>query len=335
MMASLLESADDRLHCPGSAATWRESYFFAFHDAAGRAVMSYISLAPHQGVAERLVMLLLPAEGRTLVWMQQEPLRRFEDAALVEGAVQFLCSTPLQGWQLRAEAPCLSVPAAQEISAVLAAARADPGPFERLLIAFGVQFEASMPAYRFPAGAWDFLGQGQDHFEQMGQVRGWLRLGDQETAVAGPGSRDRSWGARDWLRHEWYQWIHLHLGQDLLIGAALSQADGRESSSGFVYQEGLLQPVVRAAVEAERDAADLHLLSGTLHLATEQGQTLAVDLAPTSFLHTIVARDQVRQNHDTYTALTCRCAGRTGRGFLEYARKEPLPSAAPRQAGLW
>jgi hypothetical protein len=334
-VARLLESADDRLHRPVSATTWRESYFFAFYDQAGRAVLSYISLAPYQGVAERLVMLLLPGEGRTLVWMQQSPLHRFEDAALAEGDVQFLCRTPLQSWHLGADTICLSIPATQEISAALVVARSNPGLFQRRPVAFDVQFESGMPAYRFPAGAWDFLGQGQDHFEQMGQVSGRLRVGDQEVTVAGPGSRDRSWGARDWLRHEWYQWIHLHFGQDLYIGAVLSRADGQEVSSGFVYQAGQLQPILQVAVEAERDAANLHILAGTIRLVTDQGQSLAVDLSPTSFLHTIVARDGTRQNHDSYTGVTCRCAGRTGVGFVEYARKELLSSDTPGHAGLW
>ncbi len=334
-MVELLESRDEWLHFPGPEGNWRESHFFAFHDQTGRAGLTYISLSPHSGVVERLILVLIPEEGKTLLWMQRDPLHRYDDSVLAEGSLQYHCSVPLQRWQLRGAASCLSVHGSRELSAVQAAAWASPVPVGQVPVAFDLQFEARMPAYLFPSGAWDFLGRGQQHVEQMGWVSGWLRIGNESTPVAGLGSRDHSWGPREWLGHEWYHWMNFQLGGSFFVGAAVGRVDGHENCSGFVYRDGRLEPVVWVSLRADRDADDLHLRTGTVYVVTAQGKALAMDLAPSSFLHTIVARNEGHQAHDAYTAVTCRCDGWTGRGFVEYARREPVGTAGPGQAGLW
>lgn len=323
-MTTSLKSQDDRLHSPGSAANWRESYYFNFHDAAGRAGLTYISMSPHQRKVERIIMVLMPEEGKTLVRIQQDTLADFKDVALEEGVLQYHCLEPLQRWQLQAEADCLSIPSDQDISSVLATARTESPPVERVPVAFDLRFEAGMPAYRFPDGAWDFLGQGQEHFEQAGQISGWLRIGDEETPLAGLGGRDRSWGVRDWLGSEWYNWINLQFREEFFIGAVLSRAEGQEASCGFVHQGGRLQPIVQVVLEAQRDPDDLHLLAGQARIVMEQGHTFDLDLTPLSFLHITPTRDENWQSHGSETLVTCQCGEQTGRGFAEYIRREPI-----------
>jgi hypothetical protein len=334
-MPTSLKSTDDRLHPPGSDTDWRESFSFDLHDDAGRAGMAYITVSPHRGVVDRIVIMFKPQDGKTLVYMQQDPLTHFEDAVLEQGVLQFHCLEPLQHWQLQAEVDCLSLPLGQEISSALAAARTGDAPVERLPVAFDLRFEARMPAYRFPDGAWDYLGPGQQHFEQMGQVTGWLYISDEKTPFVGLSGRDRSWGIRDWLRPEWYNWINLQFGEDFFVGATLSRADGQEASSGFVYQDGLLQPIAQVVIEAQRDPDNLHLLAGQAHIVTEQGQTFEVGFAPLSFFHAVVAREGTWQDHDNVTLVTCRCEGRTSRGFWEYNQRELISPLAPGQGGIW
>jgi hypothetical protein len=212
-MPTSLKSTDDRLHSPGSAANWRESYYFNFHDAAGRAGLTYISMSPHQRKVDRMIMILLPEDKRTLVWIQQDPLPCFEDGVLEDSILKYHCLAPLERWRLQAEGNFLSVPAGQDISSVIAAGQARAASVEHLPVAFDLAFEGCMPVYRFPPGGWDFLGQGQVHFEQMGWVTGRLRIGAKETPFAGWGTRERSWGARDWIRAEWWNWINLQFGR--------------------------------------------------------------------------------------------------------------------------
>jgi len=328
-----LEDQDDYLHPPGPVASWRESFFFGFYDQAGRVCLSYLSVAPRPGMVERILILQTPGVGSTLFCRHRDPLQHFRDTALAEGALQVHCRVPLQSWQIRAEAPCLPVPPGQEISSVLASTREKP--LERIPVAFDLHFEALMPAYRFPAGTWDFLGPGQEHFEQAGSITGWMRIGDEETPCSGLCGRDRSWGPRDWLGYQWYHWINLPLCNDLIISAALGRANGQEVSSGFVYREGLLQPIVQVAVQVDRDPQDLHLLAGAAHVVTGAGQTYELHFAPIRFFHTIVAQGDNWRSHDAYTVVTCRCEGVTGQGFVEYAQREPILEHGPARGGLW
>jgi hypothetical protein len=324
-MPTSLKSRDDRLHPLGSDTNWQESYYFNFHNQAGWAGHTYISLAPHKGVVDRIIVVLPPEGGRTLIRMQTDPLSHFGDEVLTEGVLQYHCLEPLQRWQLQTQADCFSIPSVQEISSVLAAAPTQASPVECVPVAFDLRFEAGMPAYLFPAEAWDFLGQDQQHFEQVGQFTGWLRVGDEEISFVGTGARDRSWGIRDWSRCEWYCWINIQFGGDFFIDAALSRVGGQEASTGFVYQDGRLQPIVQVALEAQWDPNDMHLLAGRAWIATGGGQSFDLDFVPLpSFLHVIVAREGNWQNRGSETMLTCHCEGQTGRGFMEYFQMEPI-----------
>jgi len=111
-----LKPKEDRLHRPTDQLHWRESYYFNFHDAAGRAGLTYLSLSPGRAIAERSTMLMLPEIGQTLVCIQQDPLSRFEDEVLKEGFPQYHCLEPLRRWRISGEADCLAIPPGQEIS---------------------------------------------------------------------------------------------------------------------------------------------------------------------------------------------------------------------------
>jgi len=335
MAAETVSGEDEKLHSPGSAANWRESYYFGFNGEAGQTGMAYISLSPNQGFVVRMILLLMPDAGGTLVHIQRSPLPKLTEVVLTEGDLQFHCLEPLLRWQLRAEAVCLCIPPTEEISSALPAAQAGAGAWQRVPVAFDLCFETRMPAYRYPTGAADFLGNDQEHFEQMGCVTGRLRIGSTGDSLVAPAARDRSWGVRNWLRPEWYSWMHLNFGPDLLIGAVIGRAEGHETSSGFVYQGGLFQPVLRVDLEADRDPHDLHLRSGRARIVTGQAQTLDLDFDPLSFFHIILAREGGEQSHDSVTALACRYGEHLGRGLLEGERREPMPSRAPGVTGLW
>lgn len=333
-MTEHLQHQDDFLHPPAGPANWRESFYFGFYDQAGRAGITYISISPHQRTIAHVVILLLPGNGANLVFMLQEPFSDLGDSLLERGPLHFRCLKPLQHWQLQAEVDCLSAPRSQEVSSVLAAARTGTGPAEPVPVAFDLHFEGRMPAYRYPSGGLDFLGQGQQHFDQMGRVAGRLRIGGEETVLDGLGGRDRSWGVRDWLRHEWYNWINLNLEGDLYVGVTLSRVEGQEAGAGFVCQDGRFQTVGKVDVEADRDPGDLHLLSGRIRLPTEQVPTLYLDCSPISFFHSILAREGTWQDHDCVTLVSCRWGERLGWGFWEHARREPASPAAAGKVGL-
>jgi hypothetical protein len=334
-MTTQLQSQDDRLHPPGDTANWRESFYFNFHDAAGRAGLTYITLDAQRLVVDRMILLLLPEHSGTLVCIRQDPILGFEDQVLEQGVLQYHCREPLQCWQLLGEADCLHVPSGQDISEVLAAERTQAAGIKHVPIAFDLYFDALSPPYKFPSGAWDFYGQGQEHFEQIGRVTGHLRVDDQETSFIGLGGRDRSWGRREWLRPDWYTWMNLQFNEDFFISAVFSQTEGEESSSGFVYLGGLIKPVVQIILNVQRDPLDRHLLGGYAHIVVERGETFAVTFSPLSFLYLTITREGNWQCYGCETLVACRCRGQMGRGFVEYVWREQVTLLSANRGRIW
>lgn len=326
---------DEGLHTPGSAQNWRESYYFGFFGEEGQTGIGYISLSPNQRTVVRMILIMMPKGEKTLVYLQEEPLSAYDGVVLENGDLQFRCLAPLQLWRLQAEAVCLVVPSSGEITSALMAAREDPSGVQRVPIAFDLCFEARMPPYRYPDGALDFLGQAQQHFEQMGKVSGRLRIDGEEAPIEASASRDRSWGIRDWLRPEWYKWVHLGFEGDTYIGAVFGRSRGRETSSGFVYQDGRFHPIARVVMDTHHDPESLHLLSGRAQIVTETRKEVDVVLEPRSFSHFILARAGATQCHDSVTTVICKCDGQIGKGVLDHEHREVLSRSSPEKAGVW
>lgn len=328
------EGDPDRLHTPGPAQNWRESLFFGFFGEKGQTGMAYVSLSPNKRMAVRMIVITMPKSEKALVCLQQETLPIHEDAVLERGALQFRCLAPLHRWRLQADVVCLAVPNSGELTSVLAAAQADPAGVERVPVAFDLRFEARMPAYRYPDNALDFLGRGQQHFEQMGKVSGWLRTDSAKAPFSALASRDRSWGVRDWLRPESYTWAHLAF-EKMCVGAVLGRSQGGERSSGYVYRDRRFDPIARVVMNTDHDPRNLHLLSGGARIVTAAGKELEVVFEPLSFFHVILARGGATQCHDSVTTVICRCDGQVGQGVLEHERREVLAQSPRKKAGVW
>jgi hypothetical protein len=309
-----LQDQDERLHRPESSPGWQESYYFNFQ-APGLSGGARIGLRPQRG-AER--MAVLTWEDRTLAYIQREPAE-FKFATLEQGALTFHLLAPLQQWRLRAQADFVVVAPGQEI---LSAVVAKQGATAH--VTFDLSFNAETPAYLYPNHVFDFVGPEQRHFEQAGEVRGRVRVDDEEIPFAGVGVRDHSWGVRDWLRpDEWY-WINLiDEREPFFASAAYGRMQDASFTGGFVWKGGLLQPVQGLRIEAHH-ADDLRLLSGQVHLATADGQ-LEATLTPQRSSHICLARTDRWQTRISSTVVIYQGQGhRTGRGWVEHGRREPV-----------
>ncbi len=319
------KSPEDNLHAPTQASNWRESFYFNWHDSAGRAGLTTIAVWPNQHMVDRITVLWLE-DGEILASVQQDPLAGSDANALAGSTtISFHCREPLHHWQLQAETEMVHLPPGQELFPALAAIRGGTIPGRYSHVTMDLSFQGRMPAFGFLPEWWAFLGQGQQHFEQAGAVTGRLCVDGEEKPFAGWGGRDRSWGERDWLRPEWWCWINLQLEPDLFVGAILSRAEGREVHGGYVYQDGMLQPVQQVELQAHRDEHDLHLLSGHARVITGVGRPIEIDLEPEGFLHTTIGQGDGYRGHCAETVVKCRGEGRMGRGIVEYERKEKSP----------
>src|SRR6266481_5459408 len=77
-------------------------------------------------------------------------------------------------------------------------------------------FEASHPPYAYgshPRGCPSYAAD--NRIEQAGRAKGTLRLGDRVISFDATSHRDHSWGTRDWLAMQHYEWFVGQAGNDV------------------------------------------------------------------------------------------------------------------------
>ncbi len=115
-------------------------------------------------------------------------------------------------------------------------------------------FEAFHPPYSYgadPRGCPSYCAV--DRIEQAGKVKGTLRLGDKTIAFEGTGHRDHSWGTRDWIPFQQYEWFVGQAGTDTAVHFWRFNALGKEHIRGYVFKDGLMSRVETVAVDVAYD----------------------------------------------------------------------------------
>src|SRR5258706_5556242 len=73
--------------------------------------------------------------------------------------------------------------------------------------------------------------------------------------MKGLGLREPSWGQRYWQNTGYYRWLTMSFGDDLgLMGLVSERSGGKESSHGFLYEEGKPNVTIER-VELDTDCA--------------------------------------------------------------------------------
>lgn len=130
-----------------------------------------------------------------------------------------------------------------------------PGPLPLLLaprtaaVRMDLSFSPATPAIDFTPGLPEELRQalaelGSHHVEQSGGWRGELAVDGRATPFDGTGSRDHSWGLRDWDAADHWRLFTLRL-PGMAVHALAVSARGRLVQGGFVWRDGEARPVTR------------------------------------------------------------------------------------------
>jgi len=117
-----------------------------------------------------------------------------------------------------------------------------------------VTFEAFHPPYSYgadPRGCPTYCAV--DRIEQAGRVRGTLRIGDRVIEVDATGHRDHSWGTRDWVPFQQYEWFVGQVGTEMSVHFWRFNALGKEHVRGFVFKDGLMSGVEMVSVDVNYD----------------------------------------------------------------------------------
>jgi hypothetical protein len=117
-------------------------------------------------------------------------------------------------------------------------------------------FEAFHPPYSYASHR---LGcppyAASNRIEQAGLVQGELRFLDRKIQFSATGHRDHSWGPRDWMAMQHYEWFVGQTGDEVAVHFWRIQALGQIEVRGYVYKAGVMAPVTDVDVQVQFDRA--------------------------------------------------------------------------------
>ena len=314
--------ADEAFHVLEAHAQARESVYVNVQDpAAGIALVASVGARPG-GEGEALLALGLPS-GRVLFALERGRLETAATSVKV-GAIE-------AGWN----------PVRLRFDGRLSSHEAigfPPGPVPLVAsprtsaVRLELQFIATTPAVDFTQGLTAaerarLSPVGAHHIEQSGRWRGGLEIDGDVWRVDGTGSRDHSWGRRDWDAAEWWRLFTVRFGDDLAVHALAVSVDGHVVEGGFVWREGRAEPVRRVAWTGGRSQGALRSLElelgttrGVVRVAGEVERTLTVPVQLARGLgRHLAGRPWRLLLHENFTRYTCE--GRTGHGMAEFTER--------------
>ncbi len=113
---------------------------------------------------------------------------------------------------------------------------------------------------------------GDHHVEQAGTFSGRVLIGDRAFEVEGLGSRDHSWGRRDWTAYDHSHLFLARFGDDLVLHALSVVSNGRLVEGGFLWRHGQAERITGIRYTADR--ANERLRAVELEIRTASGESL-------------------------------------------------------------
>jgi hypothetical protein len=174
-------------------------------------------------------------------------------------------------------------------------------------------FEANHPPYAYathPRGCPSYAAD--DRIEQAGRVKGTLTLADRVITFDATSHRDHSWGTRDWLAMQHYEWFVGQVGADVNVHFWRFQALGATEVRGFVYKSGLMAAVANVDIAVEFDP-EYWQQRYTAKILDDAGRTTVVSTEV--FAHYTLVPDPTMQLRESGGIATID--GTEGAGWLE------------------
>lgn len=315
-------AADEAFHALEAHPLARESVYVNAQDpVTGMVLVSSVGARP-EGLGEALIAIGLP-DDRVLFALERE--------ALDSGATSVRVGDVEAGWdpvRLRVDGRL----AVHERSAFPPAAVPLVFAPRAAAVRFDLRFTPTTPAIDFTAGLSAADRQhlrpvGAHHVEQSGRWRGVIELDGHALRFDGTGSRDHSWGRRDWSAAEWWRLFTARFGDDLAIHALAASVNGHVVEGGFVWRDGRAEAVRRVVWTARRRHGALATLE--LELGTARGVVrVHGEVARTITVPVQVSRNPVRHLlgrpwplllHENFTRYSFE--GRVGHGMAEFTER--------------
>jgi hypothetical protein len=176
-------------------------------------------------------------------------------------------------------------------------------------------FEAFHPAYAYgsdPRGCPSYCAT--DRIEQAGSVKGTLRIGERVINFDATGHRDHSWGTRDWIPFQQYEWFVGQVGTETSVHFWHFHALGKEHLRGYVFKDGLMSRVDKVDVNVTYD--DQYWQMGYVATVTDAtGRETTIETEVFGH-HTLVPHPKLSLNESGGHA---KIDGKIGVGWMECA----------------
>jgi hypothetical protein len=248
---------DDRVHPPRDHDRWRESYYFSFFDfKLGIGGFSSIGKRPGKGFSGSIHCLFGP-DMPTLVASERGRVEGHTDVTEVAG-LSYTAREPLGVWDLRFSGR-LNDGGDGVHCDLRAVTQTEKCELPSVDVEYHLVFTPTEPAYMYEENPeWDGLFDG--HVDEVGTMTGEIRIGDRVHRIDARGSKDHSWGVRDWARPKNWRWADV-LFEDDGPEPALWRAtfDGeRWLQDGALYGDGRAEALLEYDEEITYDDRERH-----------------------------------------------------------------------------
>src|ERR1700759_3634604 len=248
----------DYVHTPDPGRErWRESYYFQFidfkHGIGGYHGPGYRPVKGYSGVLNVLWGLDRP----TLVATEKGKYTTHDTIHPV-GGLTWNIIEPLRKWNITFDGVMNDggVDPAIPVAAVTAGGEGDAA---KVPASFDITFERDQPGYLYREDPrWDGLFDG--HIDEVGTVTGSLTIGGESWEIDGRGSKDHSWGVRDWGKPQGWRWAEMLFEEGPELTVWRATFDGTNwLDDGAIYADGKADPITsfsESVTFAPRERAD-------------------------------------------------------------------------------
>jgi hypothetical protein len=201
-----------------------ESWYFNFIDRPNR-VFFVTRISFHMDKKNSMILLLLVIDGKAKLYFKEIPHDKMPDNWEFDTKVKYYCIKPMKQWRVK---------------------------FENSKINLDINFEGRFPVYSSAVGE-DIIASikkgvieqdqvaAQMHYEQPMIATGTLNLKKRgkiiETRnIKGFSQRDHSWGIRDWVRIDGWNWVSAQF-EDEAINLYTVNALGKILEGGIIYSK--------------------------------------------------------------------------------------------------
>jgi len=280
-------SNDELMHPVGDDRAWSESYYFNFVDPdTGIGMFTRMGFRPNNGWADALHVIYLGGKRVAFTYGRRDIGTNLSeyDGDLSAGDLTLTCEAPHESWRIQYDGPAQDIENA-EILLMRSKERPD-GWFSPETLSMDIAFDCLTEPHYAASGE-------RGHFEQSGQVKGSISIGNETFSVNGFGVRDKSWGPRDWGAGSasgsneekpsdngptpFVNWFSMNFGDHAALGGScFRHKDGVMRGEGWIQRDGQSMALNKVSITTEYEPGSIVHKSVVLTGEIEGGESLEI-----------------------------------------------------------